>query len=636
MRFLTPVPLVLMLALLMTGGRALSFQPLRAPTGDAAVASSPTEDIAAFVDRVIPEQLRTRRIAGAVVSIVQDGHVAVSRGYGDADVQAGRRMGPDTRIRAASITKMFTGLAVMQLVERGKLDLDRNVNQYLDFEIPPSPGHPAVTLRRLLSHTSGFENRTGDVGRWSGGRPALGPYLARHLPPRLPQPDGVVAYSNVNASLAARAVERVSNQRFEDYLETQIFQPLQMARTSARQPLSDESLPEVSKGYVRADLPPTLVSMGNLTVFEVGSAGITTTADDMARLLLALVGDGHEIVTPSSLATMMTGQGDAGHGLAGLGLFSPAGSEGRDPFFGHAGNTGGFSSLVAFLPSRRFGLFVSYNSEGMPASTQPRDELISLVAERYFPEVEHSHGRPVEHVEGTYEMAGGAVSTLFALRRMVNQMAVGRNGGVLTIRPAILPFGDAAQSVAQAAAAGEFRWRGRTVSFGEAGGVATMTVGSPTGMMIRIPWWRSVTWMLPLLLASLIVTVVTMLRWVGAGVVRLVARRPSARHRDVVIRVALLCHVLAIALACWFAFAGWPLAAASSPGAPLIGLTIYGLAWGGVLLTPLAVWRALRSAAAPGAASARVRATESLLALITVGLSFFCLYWRIAGWSLAF
>ena len=114
-------------------------------------------DFETFLDALIPSQLRNRNIAGAVVSVVKDGQVLFQKGYGYADVEEKKAVLPDqTLFRPGSISKLFTATAVMQLVEQGKLDLDRDVNDYLDFPIPKTYAEP-VTLRQLLTHTGGFQ-----------------------------------------------------------------------------------------------------------------------------------------------------------------------------------------------------------------------------------------------------------------------------------------------------------------------------------------------------------------------------------------------------------------------------------------------------------------------------------------------
>src|SRR5204862_7826909 len=114
-------------------------------------------DFETFLDALIPSQLRNRNIAGAVVSVVTDGQVLFQKGYGYADFEAKKPVLPDqTLFRPGSISKLFTATAVMQLVEQGRLDLDRDVTDYIDFAIPKTYPEP-ITLRQLLTHTGGFE-----------------------------------------------------------------------------------------------------------------------------------------------------------------------------------------------------------------------------------------------------------------------------------------------------------------------------------------------------------------------------------------------------------------------------------------------------------------------------------------------
>src|SRR5690606_8693704 len=114
-------------------------------------------DVEAWRGGDLPYALAAGGIAGAVVVVVKDGEVLLQKGYGLADVEAGTPVDPErTLFRPGSISKLFTWTAVMQLVEAGRIDLDADVNQYLDFEMPARDGKP-VTLRQVLTHTAGFE-----------------------------------------------------------------------------------------------------------------------------------------------------------------------------------------------------------------------------------------------------------------------------------------------------------------------------------------------------------------------------------------------------------------------------------------------------------------------------------------------
>ena len=106
------------------------------------------EDLEAWLDGFIPFALARGNIAGGIIVVVKDGEVLLQKGFGYADVEKKKPVDPqDTLFRPGSVSKLFTWTAVMQQVERGKLDLDADVNQYLDFEIPPGPDGEPVTLR---------------------------------------------------------------------------------------------------------------------------------------------------------------------------------------------------------------------------------------------------------------------------------------------------------------------------------------------------------------------------------------------------------------------------------------------------------------------------------------------------------
>jgi CubicO group peptidase (beta-lactamase class C family) len=121
-----------------------------------------TEDLSAFLGGMIPYAISQANIAGAAVAVVANGQLVFAKGYGFADTKSRRPVIADqTLFRAGSVSKLFTWTAVMQLVEAGKLDLDRNINDYLDFKVPEPYGRP-ITLRDLMTHSAGFEETVTD------------------------------------------------------------------------------------------------------------------------------------------------------------------------------------------------------------------------------------------------------------------------------------------------------------------------------------------------------------------------------------------------------------------------------------------------------------------------------------------
>src|SRR5215472_16054229 len=197
-------------------------------------------DVEAFLDGLVPLQLQREDIAGAVVVVVKDGKVFFSKGYGYADVKNRTKVSPaDTLFRPGSISKTFTWTAVMQLVEKGKLDLDRDVNEYLDFQVPHTLGRP-LTLRNLMTHTPGFEEVIKDLAVDRPDQlPSLQAYLIAHQPRQIFAPGTIPAYSNYGAGLAGYIVQRVSGLPFEQYVQENIFRPLRITHATFVQPLPD-------------------------------------------------------------------------------------------------------------------------------------------------------------------------------------------------------------------------------------------------------------------------------------------------------------------------------------------------------------------------------------------------------------
>jgi CubicO group peptidase (beta-lactamase class C family) len=193
---------LLRLALLVGTIAVLTSQSVFAqPAATRAVHEITDADLAAFIGPLIEVQLTRLKIAGAVVVVVKNGSTLFARGYGYADVESRRPMTADkTLVRPGSISKLFTGIAVMQLVEQGKLDLDRDVNDYLDFHIPTPDGGVPVTLRRLMTHRAGFEEHAKDLFSANREPEPLGPWLARSLPRRLYPAGDVPAYSATSSS----------------------------------------------------------------------------------------------------------------------------------------------------------------------------------------------------------------------------------------------------------------------------------------------------------------------------------------------------------------------------------------------------------------------------------------------------
>src|SRR5256886_6560123 len=322
-------------------------------------------DFDTFLDVLIPAQLRNRNIAGAVVSVVKDGQVLFQKGYGYADFEAKQPVLPDqTLFRPGSISKLFTATAVMQLVEQGKLDLDRDVSGYLDFAIPKTYPEP-VTLRQLLTHTAGFEDTLKNLFvAHESDLKLLRAYLVNQMPARIFPPGKVPSYSNYGFTLAGYIVERVSGEKFERYIDNHILKPLRMTNSTFDQPLPPELAAQMSKGYLNAAKKPR-----DFEFVQAAPAGsLSTTAADMTRFMLAFLQDGSvdgvAILKPETVRQMETRQFELHPTINGLGFTFMEYSMNPVRAIAHGGDTVYFHSDMVLVPDHHIGYFISFNSLG--------------------------------------------------------------------------------------------------------------------------------------------------------------------------------------------------------------------------------------------------------------------------------
>ena len=316
----------------------------------------------------------------------------------------------------------------MQLVEQGKIDLDADINQYLDFAIPAGFGKP-VTMRHVMTHTAGFED--GIRGLWTNAAKVeqLRAYLVESMPHRIFAPGAVSAYSNYGATLAGYVVQRVSGEPFNAYVARHISGPLAMSRTTFSQPLSAELAPDVSLGYNRAS--------HGATKFEVVIApagGLSTSGPDMARFMLAFLQggslDGQRILKPESVALMHARQWAADPRENAMGLGWLGWSYNGHSLIGHGGDTLFFHTSMDLIPQQQTGLFLVYNSNGK--NGRLGGVVLRSFMDRYFPnrappaKPAGARGNGAE-LAGTYLSSRRGQSTMGYMFAMLDQTRVSVN-----------------------------------------------------------------------------------------------------------------------------------------------------------------------------------------------------------------
>ena len=328
-------------------------------------------NLASIVDPLMARWIDKRKGPGAVVVVVKRDGLVFAKGYGFADVAAKKPFSADaTLVRPGSISKLFTAIAVMQLVDAGRLDLDRDVNDYIDFPVPiPQSGVP-VTLRRLLTHRAGFEEHVKGLFSRDREPEPLGRWLARNQPQRLFPKGDVEAYSNFGVALAGYIVERASGEPFASYVQRHILDPLDMRHSTFQQPLPDALAPLMAKGYRAANSPPLPFFE---TIAMAPSGALSATGVDMGRFMRALLGggalDGVRILPEASLEAMMAPSNPTGAGYLGLAFFGTK-VAGQDAI-GHDGATMTFFSSLTLFPKHGVGIFVS--RDGVGEITAPKD-----------------------------------------------------------------------------------------------------------------------------------------------------------------------------------------------------------------------------------------------------------------------
>jgi CubicO group peptidase (beta-lactamase class C family) len=338
--------------------------------------------LAAFADSIIPAEMSREHIPGAAFVFVQDGRVVYMRGYGLANVEQRRAIDPASTIwRVGSVSKAFTATAVMQLVDRGQVELDAPVDRYVHRVVIPATYPEPVTVRHLLTHTAGFDEiRPGTQAATADSVLSLDAFLRGRLV-RVRPPGRTIAYSTYGITLAGELVEEVSATPYETYLERHIWDPLGMTRSCITVP--EEWKGDVAMGYeIDGD---SAVAQAWEWYHTTPASAINATVADMARFLMAHLGGGAigraRILSKKAEAEMLRQQVTMDPTMPGYAIGFNEDYVGGVRVVEHGGNMAGFSSHMVMIPEARAGFFVVNHIEG----SQLRDNLKWTLLQRFFP-----------------------------------------------------------------------------------------------------------------------------------------------------------------------------------------------------------------------------------------------------------
>jgi CubicO group peptidase (beta-lactamase class C family) len=599
-------------------------------------------NLARAVDPLMAEWIGKRKGAGAVVVVVKRDAPVFAKGYGFSDIDARKPFTADaTLVRPGSISKLFTGIAVMQLVDAGGLDLDRDVNGYIDFAIPVPEGGVPVTLRLLLTHRAGFEEHLKGLFSRNPEPEPLGRWLASNQPQRLFPKGDVEAYSNYGLALAGYIVERVSGEPFASYVQRYILDPLGMSHSTFRQPLPRDLAPLMAKGYRTSDMPP-------LAFFETilaPAGGLSATGTDMGRFIRALMNggtlDGVRILPKARLDEMMAPSNPTPAGHPGLVFFGTK-VAGHDSI-GHGGATMTFFSDLKFFPEQGVGIFMSRDGIGEIKAANEIPDLALVIAERFLPKTpQRADARAATFpsdasVAGIYHTSQRAESSFTRYKALVSQRVVKIDGaGNVRLFFAIWPFGDGETLKRVERNLYERPSSVRVAFVDDVGSESYLAV--PALRLQRVPWSLDVRWIAPAFVLSTAVVLLTLLAWPVAALWRhwrktRWSQDSGDRRKYLAVRLVLLVDA-AVIVAAAVLFSLTDLTIFNDALDPLI-LVLYALAWLGVFGAIPTLWAATllwRN----GVGSRWSRIHHSLIAVSSVMIAWFFLTFRIAATTLTY
>jgi CubicO group peptidase (beta-lactamase class C family) len=479
------------------------------------------KEVEAFFDGLMAAQLEIHRIPGATVALVQNGEVLFAKGYGYTNLEERTPVVADrTLFRPGSVSKLFVWTAVMQLVEEGRLDLNADVNRYLTaFQIPatlrPAQGKAfpePITLAHLMAHTAGFEEiGLGTFVRTAAEIPPLAEHLQRNMPARVRPPGVISAYSNYGVALAGHIVSQVAEMPFEQYVEERIFAPLQMDRSTFRQPLPPSLQADLATGYLLTGGQNEGRDFEYIPPAPAGS--LSTTATDMANFMLAHLQNGRlgdaRILQEATAQEMHQQHFTHDPRVNGFAHGFIESTLNGQHIIGHSGDTIYFHSGLMLLPDHQLGLFFSYNGSNGPFARMNTERAFM---DHYFPAplnqptASADFATQAARVTGTYAAARNNQSTPEKLNALFSSITVQpgtANELIATLgTPAFFTFRFTQQEpLVYTPAEIPPSTMGNLVFRADAQGNIThlFAQNNPTTAFLRVPWYAAPSFNLSLL-----------------------------------------------------------------------------------------------------------------------------------------
>ena len=395
----------------------------------------------ALLEARIEADIAAHAAPGLSIAVVHGQGTIWSKGFGVADLATGAPATADTVYAVGSITKLFTATLLMQLRDAGRLRLDDPVQEIVP-EVPVPRrhgGHPPITLRQLVTHTSGLA-KDSPVGYWDSVEfPPVERLMAELANTEQPYPPGVQwKYSNLAIALLGHALSRITGEAWEDSIAGRIMAPLGMAASAAK--LAGQQKAQLATGYARSPgtWPPRMLAHQDLGGISAGGS-MHATAPDMAKFIAAQFGDASPVLAGASVAEMHRPQWVAPDWSWGQGIgWRIRRTQGGDTRIEHGGGVHGFTCRVLVSVPDRLGVAVFTNgsdgSVGVNLSNHALDLLVPVarrIAARNAPR--------------SAPMPAGWDRYLGRYRWVLGDMEIVRRDGQLVM---LAPDGDGIETVA--------------------------------------------------------------------------------------------------------------------------------------------------------------------------------------------
>ncbi|RNB69572.1 serine hydrolase domain-containing protein [Brevibacillus panacihumi] len=370
---------------LLTGSSCVAVSPPQASAASQTAGPQDLKEVEQFADDFFNRPVIKENMAGAAFAVVKGDKVLVNKGYGYADVKKKLPVDPDrTVFRVASISKIITATAVMQLAEQGKIDLNEDLSAYLgDARIPNQTDAP-LAMKHLLTNSTGFdygdtpESTTTDLARDA----SLKQYVLDNLPTVIRKPGEYYRYDNLGFTIQGYVIEEVTGKSFDAYVQDHIFKPLGMANSEFR--LTPQMVKQLAVPYNLIDeVIPTYATVPT----ELPGGGMLSTSSDMAKFMIAHLNGGKlgnaAILKQETVADMHAPKLAIHTKLPnmayGFEYSNQQNYKGRY-IIEKAGDLEGFHSGMWLIPDEKVGVFVTVNKD-----FEIRQPLFEAFMDHYYP-----------------------------------------------------------------------------------------------------------------------------------------------------------------------------------------------------------------------------------------------------------